>query len=826
MDSTDIQNHFYSFYGASVAPFDLTILASSTPELLILIDFITQYEGAKISRSANIEKILKTVPATPDGLAEAFAAYLVPLSEKYKLGFKKTPALAHFDQIFTILQINIIIRIACCLCITIIKHGDMSEDLLNKMNEFSGLIGLFRNSHRGPLQTPKAIITEVESSVSLTISDGSVPAPEAAANNSMEMAMAMTRRNKGGARRKFKRTRRQLQRGGGRFLMTLLSILGLVPVIPDPTQTPPPIAPGSFRFNPNTGAFNGGLPFGNAPNTTGTFVSAGMIPATNRAAGASPLLLGAINGATVAANGSASAAGGSASAAGGSAARNNSGSFIVNAGPGFNGWTDSANSTIVGAVNSTFEILLANTANITANLPYNVSHHEKTPWMLEYVTKLAAKNFNELKFPAVSSSAFNVTTAAGNHTVLDIFNLPPEPGLDIHVIGLEDIGRSLMAINGLYYLGNHLPEISFITTSHTTHEITNRTGVTVFHGVGVANNSVFVGTRATTEINTVLGKNVLGTCHTHPVVFDRVNSFGSIMDWNGFVRRAILGQGTLNIIGTQTGLLVYTFHPEILKALENQKKPDRWEELAESITAAGFRGRDIPLFQDSNNTIVNSFQTGFAPGRYKVVAPCANSTRTGMYNAPNVGCASRLLDLQVYGTPMSIPYLFDVAFIPYQLVLRGLANIPIYSKTLVPHPFFGRHRDAPPPGTLLWMNPVPSSRGLTMSAIAGVTPLALQYRQSNNIVLPNIPPLFSLNISCFRPESVLRGLHNYQYQQRCLFQLSRPLRFAKDPSFDHVVRLGPHKLGEQSASTTDIMAIIAPGLEAIQAAFAAPEVLK
>jgi len=771
MDSVALQNQFYSFYGASVAPYDLTILASM-PELLILIDFITQFEGAQISRAANIESLLKSVPATPDGYAEAISYFVVPLSEKYKQEFQKTPALAHLsEQFFTILQLNIIIRLACCICVTIIKQGRINEDLLRKLNEFSGQIGLFHNSQRGPLEIPAAIITEIESSVSV------IEGP-ASANNSK----ALTR--KGGIRRKLRKTRRRQQKGGGRWWTTLLSMFGIAVVGKSlPSSTPAAPAAGAVQLNRNRGLFIAG----NIPREPAAAVAAVAVGAGGATAGA------------------------------GASARNNAAPFIANAGPGFVGWDATAE--VLGAVDFTFETLFANTENISAPLPYG-----KGNWKTEYKTKLAAENFASLSFPEVSSAAFTVTTAAGNHTVLKIFELPPVPGTVVNLISLNILGICGMKLAGLQYLSNTLTEISAILTIHTTQPITSG-GLSNFYEIGVANDSIEIGSRSRVGISSVKGSNRVGFYHTHPVIFDRLHSFGSSMDWDGFITTALLNRGTLNIITTQTGLLVYTFHPEILLGLDSPSFKTMQGSISafkESISAAGFSASDIPLVQDSNNKLVNTWIHGLAPGRYKVIPPCSNTTSRSIEGPPNEGCLPRLFDLVFGDKTVSIPYLFDIVLIPYQLVLQGLANIPIYSLPVIPtHPS-------------RWdKGPLPSSQGFTMSANATEESLVLRYQVSNNIVVPNIPRLFSVYISCFRPESILRGLLNYEFQQRCLYEIyiTNKLTYPKDISFHSLAQGGPRKLGEvdvagavdlRTQSSAAITAIIAPGLAAIQQAFTSP----
>jgi hypothetical protein len=770
MDSVALQNQFYSFYGASVAPYDLTILASM-PELLILIDFITQFEGAQISRAANIESLLKSVPATPDGYAEAISSFVVPLSEKYKQEFQKTPALAHLsEQFFTILQLNIIIRLACCICITIIKQGRINEDLLRKLNEFSGQIGLFHNSQRGPLEIPAAIITEVESSVSV------IEGP-ASANNSK----ALTRRNKGGVRRKLRKTRRRQQKGGGRWWTTLLSMFGIAVVGKSlPSSTPAAPAAGAVQLNRNRGLFIAG----NIPREPAAAVAAVAVGAGGATAGA------------------------------GASARNNAAPFIANAGPGFVGWDATAE--VLGAVDFTFETLLDNTKNISAPLPYG-----KGNWKTEYKTTLAAENFASLSFPEVSSAAFTVTTPTGNHTVLKIFELPPVPDLAVDVVSLNILGICGMKLAGLQYLSNTLTEISAILTIHTTQPITSG-GLRNFYEIGIANDSIEIGSRSRVGISSVKGSNRVGFYHTHPVIFDRLHSFGSSMDWDGFIRGY---RETLNIISTQTGLLVYTFHPEILLGLDSPSFKTMWGSYTafmESISAAGFSASDIPLVQDSNNKLVNTWTHGLAPGRYKVIPPCSNTTSRSIEGPPNEGCLPRQFDVVLGDKTVSIPYLFDIVLIPYQLVLQGLANIPIYSTPAIP-----TRPSRKEPG------PLPSSRGFTMSANATSESLVLRYQASNNIVVPNIPRLFSVDISCFRPESVLKGFESYEYQQRCLYQayITNKLSLRKDMSFHNIAQGGPRKLGEvdvagavdlRTQSSAAITAIIAPGLAAIQQAFTTP----
>jgi hypothetical protein len=753
MDRVALQNQFYSFYGASIAPFDMTILASS-PELLILIDFITQYECHRISQSANIGSLLKSVPATPDGLGEAFASYLLPLSEKYAQQFQKTPALSHLgENIFTILQLNIIIRIACCLCITIIKQGAVDADLLAKLNEFSGLIGLFHNSQRGPMQIPAALITEIESSVSV------IEGPVKAANSG-----ALTRKGgarEGGVRRKLRKTRRQ-QKGGGKLLAALLSLFGVVAAAPAP-------AAGSVLLNSNRGVFVGA----NIPRG----------PVAAGGAGASAAL------------------------------------FSANAGPGFAGWA--ATTEVVEAVDSTFATLLANTANISANLPY-AETHERT---VKVKKTLSAENFAAPKFPEVSSAAFTVTTAAGNHTVLDIFSLPPVPGTVVNVISLNTLGISAMKLTGLQYLSNTVTEISAVLTSHTAEPITSG-GLNKFQEIGVGSDSLVLGTRTTVAASNADGSNRVGFYHAHPVIFDRLHSFGSSMDWDGFITNALLHRGSLNIISTQTGLLVYTFHPEILKGIDSPS----FRRQQGSITAfrrsvSVFSPKDVPLVLDSNDKLVNTWIHELVPGRYKVVAPCSNETYRSMESPPHEGCLPSPIEVVMGGATISIPYLFDIALIPYQLVLQGLANIPIYS---LPDR---------PPSPREWSRPMASSRGFTMSANATAESLVLRYQVSNNVVVPNIPRLFSADISCFRPESILRGFQNYQYQQRCLFQIYKTHRGTypssrRDISFYSAAQSGPWKLGDEivagaidptTQSAADIAAIIGPGLAAIQRAFTTPE---
>lgn len=758
MASVVLQNQFYSFYGASVAPFDMTILASS-PALLILIDFITQYECHRISQSANIGSLLKSVPATPDGLAEAFASYLFPLSEKYKEQFQKTPTLSHLgENIFTILQLNIIIRIACCLCITIIKQGAVDAGLLAKLNEFSGLIGLFHNSQRGPMQIAAAQITEVESSVSV------IEGP-AAANSRALTRKGVTREGgvrEGGVRRKLRKTRRQ--KGGGKLLAALLSLFGAV--AGGAAAAP---AAGSVLLNSNRRVFVGA----NIPRG----------PVAAGGAGAPAAL------------------------------------FSANAGPGFSGW--SATTDILVAVDSTFETLLANTTNLSANLPYAEKHAITS----RSKKLLAAKNFAAPKFPEVSSAAFTVTTAAGDHTVLDIFSLPPVPGTVVNVVGLNTLGISAMKLTGLQYLSNTVTEISAVLTSHTAEPITSG-GLNKFQEIGVGSDSLVLGTRSTVAASTADGSNRVGFYHAHPVIFDRLHSFGSSMDWDGFITNALLDRGSLNIISTQTGLLVYTFHPEILKGIDSPS----FRRQQGSITAFRrslqlFSPKDVPLVLDSNDQLVNTWIHELVPGRYKVVAPCSNKAFRSMESPPNEGCEPSPIEVVMGDSTIPIPYLFDIALIPYQLVLQGLANIPIYS---LPER---------PPNPREWAGmPMASSWGFTMTADGGEESLVLRYQVSNNVVVPNIPRLFSADISCFRPESILRGFQNYQYQQRCLFQIYKTHRGTypssrRDISFYSAAQSGPWKLGEEivagaidptTQSAADIAAIIGPGLAAIQSAFTTP----
>jgi hypothetical protein len=225
MEIAKIIDQFITFYGTSVAPHDLLLLSAQVPEVLEIINVLVQFHSQQMIAGLNLPEIMNDATKNPDGIAETFAKGIFPLSERYRQALQKITELAHLPPVlFESLQINVILRLACCFCLTLIKSSNGDSSLVEQLNEFSGSLGLFQSKKYGPLQFPKGEEVEVPSPVRYTAKGGG----------------RKTRRH----RMRNKKIKTRKQRGGVRLWQLLLALLAphAPAVAPNAVAPPTPLA--------------------------------------------------------------------------------------------------------------------------------------------------------------------------------------------------------------------------------------------------------------------------------------------------------------------------------------------------------------------------------------------------------------------------------------------------------------------------------------------------------------------------------------------------------------------------------------------------------
>lgn len=364
--------------------------------------------------------------------------------------------------------------------------------------------------------------------------------------------------------------------------------------------------------------------------------------------------------------------------------------------------------------------------------------------------------------PLENAPFFEVATNGGRHKVFRPFNIKPHPGLKRDIIKLDNLGRAAMTLNTLYYLGQP-PEIGAAIVFSTADALAPSWGGR-FLELGFADDSIKEGKRGSV-VHSLNGRialrpsfpyqiNMYGHLHCHPPIAHRVGSQSSYADVRTHYKFGLQGRSTVSFITTQTGLVMTALNPEIMATWSALISTHTLAEIQDfhatfmsSFDDLHLTNADLKSYMDDTGAIVRVQSMAMKAGRYKLVRDRAAETPDFTF--------------QVGPTRMTVDSLLHVVFIPFEQFFMGEVNIPVYAWPV-----------SYPEALGIPVAPAAfSSAGVSLRELVGEEVVRFQYRTANNTVLPQIPFVGDHSITCANPRSILRGLQDYRFQQRCLWEI-------------------------------------------------------